>query len=45
MYSPMSARRMLSGSFMLKTPMGMLFSMHREKAVESITLSWRVRHS
>lgn len=39
MTSPVSARRMLPGSFMLKTTMGMLFSMHKEKAVASITLS------
>jgi len=37
--SPVRARRMLSGSFMLKTPIGMLFSMQSEKAVASITLS------
>jgi hypothetical protein len=45
MGSPMSALRTLSGSSMLKTTMGMLFSEHRLKAAASITLSCLVKAS
>lgn len=43
--SPRRARVMLPGVCMSNTMMGFLLSMHRVKAVESITLSWRSRHS
>ena len=45
MGSPSRARVMLPGVCMSNTMMGFLLSMQRVKAVESMTLSWRSRHS
>ena len=44
-FSPMTTRRRLCGWKKSKTMMGILLSMHSEKAVESITLSCRCKAS